>query len=65
MYMAICTLESFTGGDGDGDCDVQEQIDTARKHGKSVGGLSAKVYKEWSEQGWIDLFHSRYVPLSQ
>ena len=60
-YLAICQLESFTGGDGDGDSDTQARIDCARTHGRAVGALSAKVYDEWAENDWISLFRTQYT----
>lgn len=58
-YIAILAFEGFTGGGGDGDLSTKERIELARKEGKNVGSLHAKLYAEWKDNGWVDLFASR------
>ncbi|KAF4562947.1 hypothetical protein EYR36_003380 [Pleurotus pulmonarius] len=63
-YNGIAAFEAFTGnGGGDGDLSddsLDSRIMAARKKSLPVGNLTAAIYKEWSDQGWLELFHSRY-----
>ncbi|KAK7027089.1 hypothetical protein R3P38DRAFT_2472553, partial [Favolaschia claudopus] len=58
----IKEFDSFTGnGGGDADCEddlsaVSRRISQARKAGKELGQLNEKTLKEWTDNGWIELW---------
>ena len=66
QYQQIKQLTGITGGAGNSDILdplglYERRIIAARGQGKAVGELTASVVKEWIDQGWLDLFNSRYL----
>ena len=62
-YPAIQEFRTFTGGllECDADISLKDRIDMARQAGRNVGALTAKLYEEWEDNNWSELFDSRCV----
>lgn len=59
MYGWLIMFEAFTGGNGDGDLSMEDQINLCRKDGKEIGSLTVKAVEQWTAEGWKELFDSR------
>lgn len=70
-FHLVLNVVNTTGGAGDVDIDTvdeseildhfQNRLEATRSQGRNAGNLSASTLELWHNQGWTDLFKSRWV----